>query len=195
MKVIAWDVDDVLNDLMYFWFCQKWLLEHSGCSIKYEDLVENPPHKILKIRKEEYLNSLDEFRLSGLYSKMQPISEIRNWFIKYGKFFRHIVVTAVPLKSCHISAEWVMKHFGEWIRTFHFVPSKRSGENIVLYDKTKQGFLKWFNKVDVFIDDNEDNINECESIGIKCVLFPRPWNKSKLSIEEVLLQLNRMLGM
>ena len=184
MLTIAWDVDDVLNECMDIWF-ENWRRKHPHLNLKYEDLKENPPYKILGISKEEYLTSLDEFRLS-FYKKMPPLFEVKQWFLKKGKFFRHLAVTAVPLNLAHISGEWVLRHFGNWIRIFCVVPSLRRGVKSLKYDKNKKEFFRWFSKVDIFIDDNESNIQECEKLGIKCILFPRPWNQNRLTIKETL---------
>lgn len=186
MLTIAWDIDDVLNELMCFWFEKKWLIEHPECTLKYDHISENPPHKLLRVSKEEYLNSLDEFRLSIQYRKMQPVPEVKRWFLQYGKLFRHIAITAAPVNAAYVSTEWVLKHFGFWIRTFHFVPSVRKGQNIPCYDKDKKSFLEWIGKVDIFVDDNEKNIRECKNLDVRVVLFPRPWNKSKLGIPQTL---------
>lgn len=186
MKTIAWDIDDVLNELMLLWFERKWKIEHSECDLNYSAITENPPHKILGVSKEEYLTSLDEFRLSIHYRKMRPIAEVKNWFLKYGKLFRHIAITATPLRSAYISANWTLRHFGSWIRTFHFVPSIRKGVGMPKYDISKKDFLRWFGKVDIFIDDNERNIQDSAILGIKGILFPRPWNKSKLTVSQTL---------
>lgn len=189
MVTIAWDIDDVLDELMRFWLEKKWIIEHPGCSLKYSEITENPPHKLLGISKEEYLTSLDEFRLSIKYRRMQPIPEVKNWFLHCGKFFQHIAITTVPMHAAYVNAEWVLRHFGIWIRTFHFVPSVRKGLRIPQYDKSKKDFLRWFGKVSIFIDDNEANIQDCRNLGIKAILFPQPWNKSKLTISETLKML------
>lgn len=190
MKTIAWDVDDVLNDLMRVWFEEKWIIQRPKSPLRYVELAENPPHNLLGISKEEYLSSLDEFRLSIQYRKMQPVSEVKNWFLRYGRCFRHIAVTAVPVQIAHLSAEWTLRHFGCWIRTFHFVPSVRRGYSFIRYDKTKKDFLQWLNKVDMFVDDNEINVRAAKKTGIKGILFPRPWNASKLSVKETLEMIN-----
>ena len=186
MITIAWDIDDVLNELMRFWFNKKWLIEYPKCSLKYDEIKENLPHKLLGVSKEKYLTSLDEFRLSMQYRNMQPVLEVKKWFLQNGEFFRHIAITAVPIHAAYVSAEWVLRHFGIWIRTFHFVPSVRKGLRMPQYDKSKKDFLRWFGKVGIFIDDNEANIQDCINLGIKSILFPQPWNRSKLTISETL---------
>lgn len=185
MNTIAWDIDDVLNELMRFWFEKAWLPKHPS-AIRYNEITENPPYKLLGVSKEEYLNSLDEFRLSMQYRKMQPVPEVKNWFLQNGEFFQHIAITAVPIHTAYANAEWVFRNFGVWIRTFHVVPSVRKGQRVPQYDKDKKSFLKWIGKIDIFIDDNESNLNGCEKLGIKGILFPRPWNRSKLTIKETL---------
>jgi phosphoglycolate phosphatase-like HAD superfamily hydrolase len=186
MITIAWDVDDVLNDLMRCWFREKWLPDHQEYKKSYEDLKENPPHRILGVSLNEYLKSLDEYRLSGRYTKIEPVKEVLDWFSSYGKRFRHIALTAVPFSASSVSAQWVIKNFGEWIRTFHFVPSKRHREDLPEYEKDKKDFLQWFGKVDVFIDDNTKNINSAKKSGVKVILMPRPWNNQSLTTKEVL---------
>lgn len=189
MITIAWDVDDVLNDLMRSWFEEKWLPAHQKCKKGYEDLKENPPHRILGVSLDEYLQSLDEFRLSEEYPKMNPIQDVMQWFFQHGTKFRHIALTAVPISASPVSAQWVIKNFGKWIRTFHFVPSNRPGENLPEYEKDKSDFLRWFGKVDIFIDDNEKNIKSAEKTGIHCILMPRPWNNQNQSVKEILQSL------
>jgi hypothetical protein len=189
MITIAWDVDDVLNNLMRCWFENKWSLEHPDCKVRYEELRENPPHSILSISVKAYLESLDEFRLSDHYMKMLPVKEVMEWFDLYGERFRHIALTAVPLKAAFVSAQWVLKHFGKWIRTFHFIPSNRQAENLPRYDEDKSDFLNWLGKVDIFIDDNEKNVSSVKKSGIHCVVMPRPWNSQNQAVQEILRSL------
>jgi len=194
MKTIAWDVDDVLNDLMLMWFKQKWVVNHRDCRLKYEELIENPPHRLLGVGLNDYLNSLDKYRFSALYQQIEPVKEVIGWFSKYGNRVRHIALTAVPLNAAPASSQWVFRHFGKWIRTFHFVPSKRDRQYIPEYDGDKSSFLKWFSKVDVLIDDSSANISAAEGIGIKGILWPRPWNDSKLTTSETLILLENFLN-
>ena len=122
MKTIIWDVDDVLNDLMKEWLDKHWLPSYPDCAIRYEDLIENPPHNILHITIDNYRRSLDEFRMNR-GSELRPVMEVHDWFKANGNKFRHIALTAVPLSLAHISAAWVYKYFGTWIRSFNVVPS------------------------------------------------------------------------
>lgn len=186
MYTIVWDVDDVLNDLMRNWFECFWMTSRKEYSLSYDDIKENPPHSILGITQNEYLASLDAYRLSEDAKQLQPNADLLRWFKEYGGNFRHIALTATPLKATDISAYWVLKHFGIWIRTYHFVPSLRDGENIPRYDNVKGEFLKWINKADILVDDNENNINEAKNLGIIGLLVTKPWNKNGYIIEEVI---------
>lgn len=195
MLTIAWDVDDVLNDLMREWFESEWKPKHDDCYFNYDDISKNPPHEFLQISVETYLASLDAFRRSSAYGDMRPLKEVRDWFSSCGHKFRHIALTAVPLNSAPRSAQWVLNNFGEWIRTYHFVPSYRDSCRAPSYDTDKGSFLKWFEKVDYLIDDSEENIRHAQSVGVKGIIFPRPWNSKKTenikSIVEILNNLQQ----
>jgi len=187
MKTIAWDVDDVLNDLMASWF-DHWR-KGRMCGVRYEDLKENPPAGILGMDMRQYLASLDEFRLSPLYQEMLPVGPVLEWFRKNGSRYRHIALTAVPFRASAASARWVLKNLGVWVRTFHFVPSSRRDECLPVYDENKAAFIEWMGKIDVFIDDNPEQIRAADMAGVRTFLFPRPWNVGGKNVEELLGEL------
>jgi hypothetical protein len=192
MRTIIWDVDDVLNDLMRMWF-NDWLSAGGAlCRLSYDHLTSNPPHEILKISLPDYLASLDAFRLSGKARKLRPIPEIMEWFSRHGNSFHHLALTAAPLLSSHISAEWVLKNFGRWIQSFSVVPSMRSPEQDTQTHADKVEFLRWWGKGDVLVDDNPQNVAGALSIGMDAVLIPRPWNRSGLSLQEALETLTKL---
>jgi len=186
MKTIVWDVDDVLNDFMLLWFERYWKSGHTDCLVEYISLKDNPPHKLLGITLKEYQDSIDSFRRTDVYKEMHPLPEVMRWFKGEGHKYRHIALSAVPLNAAHYSSCWVLEQYGMWIRSFSFVPSKRNGENIPKYDETKNDYLKWLGKGDIIIDDNEINIKSANEIGVKGILFPRPWNKCEETIQNVL---------
>jgi hypothetical protein len=193
VKTIAWDVDDVLNDLMRTWFEACWAPSHPDCALRYDQITENPPDALLGISKSEYLASLDDFRLSESARRMAPVSEMQEWFRQHGQCFRHMALTSVPSHAAPVSAAWVMNHFGAWIRTFHFVPSPRQGKNIPVYDQTKQDFLRWWGKVDILVDDNPLNVAAAEASGVHAILVPRPWNRGVLTINQTLGVLTELI--
>jgi hypothetical protein len=185
MLTIVWDVDDVLNALMSDWFHQEWKPRHPEC--QYSDLTANPPDEVLGISRGEYLDSLDRFRLSGAARDMAPNPEALAWFRNYGAEFRHIALTARPLDTAPPAAEWVMRHFGEYIRVFGVVPC-RSGPATPAYDNSKSEFLEWWGRGDILVDDSPDNIAAAERIGVCGVLFPQPWNQGFHSSQRFALE-------
>ena len=193
MKTIVWDVDDVLNDLMQTWFERYWVPSHSDCAISYNEISENPPLGLLGITKSEYRASLDDFRLSEIARGMVPVPEVLAWFRQHGDRFRHMALSATPLRNAPASAAWVMRHFGRWIRSFHVVPSPRQGEQIPVYDQSKEDFLRWWGKGDILVDDSSVNVASAQALGIQAMLIPRPWNQSQLTLAEALDVLTRLI--
>jgi hypothetical protein len=193
MVTIAWDVDDVLNNLMRDWYVNGWKKKHPECRVAFDDISENPPYSILRTTREKYLESLDSFRASAEYPRLAPVEPVVQWFAGHGNEYRHIAVTRVPVSFAPQSAEWVLRHFGTWIRTYHFVPSPRKTSSVPVYDENKRAFFQWIKNVNVLVDDNEDNIAGATSAGIKGVLYPRPWNSNKnMPVETVLAGLASM---
>jgi FMN phosphatase YigB (HAD superfamily) len=188
MKTIVWDVDDVLNDFMGSWLLS-WGQDYPRRAVAYEHLKKNPPHEVLGITMDSYLQSLDAFRRSPLYANMAPLQEVKNWFLQKGDRFRHMALTAVPLRAASFSAQWVFNHFGIWIRTFHFVPSPRKDETIPHYEDDKAEALRRLGPVDFFVDDNPEHVVAAQKAGIPALFFPRPWNPSGMTIAETLARL------
>ena len=188
MKVICWDIDDVLNDLTFEWVNHYNSLENDAPSITYSEFFKNPP--VNRISLDEYQKSLDSFR-SCHFLSLKPQKEIMSWFKNFGGNYIHTTLTAAPLKYANLSSAWLFSNFGIWIRSFNFVPSPRAEDEHITYDKTKADFVKRNGNIDIFVDDNEDNVNSVKNLGIKTVLFPRPWNSNKsLNIAWVIENLN-----
>jgi len=191
MKTIIWDVDDVLNDLMYSWFQEYRFKYNYNSRLNYQGLFQNPPHEIMGITINEYQISLDNFRNSEKGRSLKPNQQIINWLRKNGAKFRHIALTARPKQTIPALAEWIFIYFGEWIRTVSFIPAYRGNEKLFVYDKTKADFLNWLDKADYFIDDSEENIKAVEKTGITSLLFPQPWNRGELTVKQILGKIYR----
>lgn len=175
MLTIAWDVDDVLNDLTRLWLAQAWTPGHPAAPV-YETLTENPPHGVLGVSREEYLSSLDEFRHTSACIEQPPMRDVHEWFVETGHTCRHVALTAVPLHAADLSAAWLLRHYGTWIRSFNFVPSPRPDDPPTLPACDKADWLSWSNIADVFVDDSQSNVEAARRVGVAALLFPRPWN-------------------
>lgn len=193
MLTIVWDVDDVLNDLLRVWLERAWRPAHPEGAPAFEELVENPPHQILGVSLREYLASLDAFRLSMADGDLLPQPEVLDWFRRHGRECRHIALTATPLRAAPKSAAWVIRYFGEWIRSFNFVPSGRDEDPVNVYDRTKADFLRWWTAADILVDDNATHVQGAEALGLRAVLIPRPWNQSRLTLSAALAALTAMI--
>jgi FMN phosphatase YigB (HAD superfamily) len=191
MKTIIWDVDDVLNDLMREWLEEAWLPSHPECIIRYADVVENPPHRILGVTLEDYRRSLDHFRSTSLM-KLSPVPEVEAWFKANGHRFRNCVLTTVPLRAAGLQAAWVFEHFGPWVRSFNIVPSPRAEEPLPIYDTTKYDFLRWLEKADILIDDNPENVTMAATLGIQAFLVSKPWNDGHAPLSVILSNLAKI---
>lgn len=189
MRTIVWDVDDVLNDLMFAWFTSEWKPAHPKSRLRYQDIADNPPYQSLGIAPAEYFASLDRFRLSEAARGLAPNPPILEWLRCYGDGYRHMALTARPLESAPAASEWVFRHFGEYIRCFGVVPS-RPGPLVPVYDRDKGEFLRWLGRGDFLVDDSAANLAQAEKLGATPILFPQPWNSGTQSVEETLRTLS-----
>ncbi len=187
---IVWDIDDVLNDLMRVWLETAWLPAHPDCPVRYQDLRANPPDEVLGVSRAEYLVSLDGFRRSCYLEQLPPLPEALEWFRRHGERYRHLALTSTPLDCAPISAAWLLRHYGAWIRTFHVVPSAREGANHPAYDVSKAGFLEWLGHRDVLlIDDCASNVAGARKAGCAGLTMPRPWNQASGSLAGAFAQI------
>lgn len=190
---LVWDIDDVLNRLTHEWLEHGWRAEHPGCRVSYEELSANPPHHALGVPLKAYLDSLDAFRESPRGLNLSPTPETVDWFSRHGDRFRHIALTARPMASAPAAAEWVVRHYGRWIRAFGFVPSPRPDELLPPYASTKGEWLRWIGTGDVLIDDSLANLADARAEGLLTFAPPQPWNGQSGSLSSVLEQLTAAL--
>jgi hypothetical protein len=175
MKTVVWDVDDVLCPLMRRWYVDRWVPEHMAAP-GYEALTENPPHRVLGVDLDAYHASLDGFRRER-YAALPPDPAVRAWFASQGARHRHVALTATPRWASPLVASWVLAHFGDWIRTFAFVPSPRPGDVALPGQPAdKAAWLRDFGRADVFLDDRPDAVAGAREAGVDAWLVRQPWN-------------------
>src|SRR2546423_4680451 len=191
--VVIWDVDDVLNELMREWFDEWWRPGHPECVHCYADIAANPPHSVRGISEAAYLSSLDAFR-EERFAKLTPRREVVEWFSEHGHRGHHVALSAPPESFAHLSAAWVIKHFGQWIRTFAFVPAQRGRPDVSEARIAKGDYLEWLGHGDVFLDDREANVEGARALGLKGIVVPQPWNGSSYgSLQAALLDLTALI--
>ena len=192
-RTIVWDVDDVLNHLTRSWLDKVWTPAHSAQVVRYEDLHQNPPHALLGIGMDEYLSSLDEFRLGAGYAEQAPNADILAWLQANGQRCRHIALTATPLRTAPTTAAWALRHFGRWIREFAFIPAQRKRERLPLYDADKGAWLARLRTPAILVDDSPNNVEAAIAAGTPAVAWPCPWNDS-VAASDTLYALDRFLA-
>ena len=188
---IVWDLDDTLNELMRGWLkwhCARQNDQAHACA-SFSNLVENPPHGLLGLTLEEYQTSLDQFRLSHEARDLPPIPHVLAWFQTHGFDFEHHVVTARPVATVPPAAEWVFRHFGRWIRHFHFVPSFRAEAALPHPPKTKRDVILEIGEVDFVVDDSAETLDAARDVTRTCLLAPQPWNRGLGTIADILPRL------
>ena len=177
MRTLIWDVDDVLNALT-----REWLASAEGKAVNrhglsFEALTANPPHDLLGTSRQKYLASLDAFRRRA-YARLQPDPALLAWLQVHGPRYRHLALSAVPLACAELSAAWVFRHWGHWLRGFHVLPSPRPGVNAPVWDHHKADFLHWLGRSDVtLIDDNPGTCEQAAAAGYAVLRVPQPWNR------------------
>jgi len=191
IRVIVWDLDDVLNNFTEAWLKLGWQVEHPDCLVAFGELRSNPPVAELNTTQAEFLASLDRFRVSELAQKILPHPALLDWFGRQGDQFRHHILTARPVRTVAPAATWVFQHFGRWVRDFHFVPSPRSGEILPDYETSKSEVLARLGQVDFFVDDSPQNVSAAAMLGIQALTFPQPWNGAKMTVPEILARISQ----
>lgn len=187
MITIAWDIDDVLNNLTEAW------LATQPAPPPFHSLTCNPPEELLGLSRAQYLESLDHFR-GTRYASLCPNPSILAWFKLHGHRARHVALSAVPRTFAPVSASWVLTYFGDWIRSFSFVPSPRPTDSHPVYDRSKGEFLAHTDKIDVLVEDTEANVLSARQLGLTACLYPQPWNSAKdSSVEELLSHLTDLV--
>lgn len=193
IRTVVWDVDDVLNDLMRSWFDSVWTPDHPGEVLRSTDVHKNPPHALLGLSRNEYLSSLDEFRLGTGYARLEPNPDILTWLEAEGGRCRHVALTATPLRAAPATAAWVLRHFGRWIREFAFIPAERTGESLPTYDADKGAWLARHGASSVLVDDSPQNLAAARAAGTAALCWPRPWNDG-VTAAETLQALSRYVA-
>ena len=175
-----------MNSLMEAWLQNQWKKEdRPACKVEFSQLSENPPDRILGCARQDYYLSLDRFRNSLRGSQLMPQPEILAWFQLHGSSFDHHVITARPPPTVATAAEWVFRHFGRWVRHFHYTPAARAPGPLI----SKGEVIRRSGGGYAMIDDSLEQLDSAgDSVGLK-ILVPQPWNLQSQDLQECLQQL------
>lgn len=181
MTVLVWDVDDVLNELT-----AQWLGTINHDTITSKKHLTNPQfHRLLGWSRDEYLHSLDSFRVEHLRD-LTP-NEVVRGFMSESRSCSHILLTATPLISAPYSAEWALRHFGSLVDGVLIAPSARPGVRSTGLSKFDHiARITAMGETVLCIDDLPSNIEQARRAGATGVLWPQPWNNSNSTISAVL---------
>ena len=169
--IVAWDVDDVLNN-----FTSDWLMWSDTRLPRFEGRFGDPGKWLAQggISRHEYLRSIDQFR-AEMYSQLEPNKETLDWFCSDSSKATHIALTKTPLLFSPIVSNWVMLHFGTWMRGVLVTPSPRASDPPGTSYPTKGAVLSLFHAPVVLVDDSWENLENLP-LAVRPIIFPRPWN-------------------
>ena len=148
--------------------------------------MDNPPHRLCGLDLQDYLASLDQFRLCPAFASLAPRPELLEWFQRNGDAFEHHVLTARPTRTVAAGSSWVFTHFGRWVRHFHFVPAARPDDLAPDSGAGKECLLRQIGCVDFMVDDSAGNLKACAPLVGRGILVPQPWNGGDHGITAVL---------
>ncbi len=170
---IAVDLDDVLIQ-----FNKGFLDYHNKKYNTSFDMVSDRPFRydeFLGISVEEVVVRVVDFYKSSEFMKLKPMDFSQESVNKLVKNNKLIILTSRPPDMRGLTEVWTKKYFGnvfeEIILTGQFDLSANKKEI------TKSAVCEE-KDVSLFIDDAVHYIEEVSRIGVKCLLFDRPWNKS-----------------
>jgi hypothetical protein len=190
-KRILWDLDDTLNPLIRSWLSWVARLKRKTEIPTYSMIQENPPHNHFGMTLNDFLESLDRFRVSTEAFSMPVDPDVLGWFNAHGHRFDHHVLTARPHFNVNAGADWVFRNLGIWIRHFHFVPAKRPESCLPDAGSSKAAFIRHLGaSFDYFLDDTDINFLGTEECVNRCLLVPQPWNSQRLTMSEILSQIH-----
>lgn len=180
MTVLVWDIDDVLNDLT-----AEWLFSIGHNKITKKDQLTSPDfHTFLGWSREEYLHSIDNFRVES-FRNLEPNKLVFD-FMSTTQFCSHILLTATPLVSAPHSAEWAIRHFGSLVDGVLFAPSARPGVPSTGKSKLDQlSMITATGETVLCIDDLPENVAHARRSGAEGILWPQPWNNACLTVSAV----------
>lgn len=173
-KIIAVDNDDVLFPFVETFFTFYNSRFKTDFDVKKQ--LEYKLNKTLDKTEEETMKFIFEFYKSTLILKMKPINGALSVLKELKKKYSLIVITARPFETRDITIQAINQHFSGIFDQVYLTNSY----SLTGPTKTKAQVCQELG-VSVLIEDSPTNIKECAAVGIKTIMFTRPWNRDQVT--------------
>lgn len=166
--IIAIDLDDTLADSLTSFI--EFHNENYKTLIKFNDFTAYTLNEIIGLPREEEMKRLEAFDNSKYYDKIKPIKGAVEAISELSKKHKIIIITSRPEKFERKTRNWVEKNF-HGIKEIFFIRK--------VYHETARNKAEICKEIGakLLIDDNLDNVLDCEKAGIQAILIDYPWNQ------------------
>ncbi len=165
---IGIDIDEVLANHMEklneFYYLKK------GKKYSEKDYKSYNWWETWGISREEAEDIDREYKKSELFSSIQPIPGAVDAVRELSKDNELFVVTSRHTSAEQKTKEWILKHFP-------FVELKILHSGDFWGGRKSKADVCKENHIKILIDDHEKYARDCSKIGIKVLLFDKPWNQ------------------
>ncbi len=168
---MAWDVDDVLNDLSAAWASHEGLDWKSARGGSPKEMASS-----LGIPEDEYLASLDRFRREE-YRFLSPNPFIRDWLSQAAGSVRSVAITRTPIRTAGQVSRWVFETYGHLIQGYFVALSPRREDPVNTTYESKADVVRRIVGVVALVDDQPANFSD---LPVTCAAleYPRAWNSA-----------------
>lgn len=169
MKVIAFDLDDVLGDLTGSF--SRYLGRVHDLAFDREEVSTYPlPDRIRDTRFDEFYDS-DEYRQPEPFTLAQEAVE------ELGGEYELVIISVRPETVRDIVEAWLDTHFKDSFQHVHLMGLMEKSDGT----RMTKGELAKELGVAVFVEDSKKNAENIVSYGIPVVLLDCPWNQGALA--------------
>ncbi|MBI2595156.1 hypothetical protein HYW46_00275 [Candidatus Daviesbacteria bacterium] len=179
-RTIGVDKDDVLVDLNTS--LQRFHNEQYGTSFVLDDVYSFNLWEIWQCSYEEAVGRVIAYYKSGEMKRVLPMEGAVEAMEILKQKFDLVIITSRPKEFTAETLYTTEKYFPDCFSAIYHT-------NLLVADwktKRKKSEICLEQGVDTLIDDSLDNVRDCALVGIKTLLYRRPWNLS--APDELLMQ-------
>lgn len=170
LRTIGFDLDEVLLD-----FNNAFCSYHNrvyGTNLRRSDLIVFEYEKIINCSKEEVIKRVVDFYTSPEHLNTKPMDGAVEVINKLKDDNTLIIITSKPEMLREETLKWINKYFPNSFKDVFFT-NHFYGNGL----RRSKGDVCKEVGVDMFIDDNLENLENVLSMGIPALLFDAPWNQ------------------